>query len=64
MPTVDSKTIEIRFNLKDGNKIIITEKPGKVAFICFVLSIISAVFLTNLGMRIKKVMKKKKKLYH
>lgn len=33
---LDYRTIKIRLKLKYGSRIIITEKPGKVTFICFV----------------------------
>lgn len=36
IPTIDSRTIKMRLKLKYGNKIILTEKPGKVTFICFI----------------------------
>ena len=34
-PHLDNRTIKTRLKLKFGNKIIITEKPGKLTFICF-----------------------------
>ena len=33
---LDNRTIKIRLKVKYGSRIIITEKPGKLTFICFV----------------------------
>ena len=33
---LDNRTIKIQLKVKYGSKIIITEKPGKLTFICFV----------------------------
>ena len=33
---LDNRTIKIRLKAKYGSRIIVTEKPGKLTFICFV----------------------------
>jgi hypothetical protein len=35
-PAIDNRTIKIRLTLKYCNKIIITEKPGRLTFNCFI----------------------------
>lgn len=33
---LDNRTVKLRLKLKYGNKVIITEKPGQLTFICFI----------------------------
>ncbi|KAG8180207.1 hypothetical protein JTE90_027919 [Oedothorax gibbosus] len=49
-PAIDNRTIKLRLKLKYGNKIIITEKPGRLTFILFIdnkLDILSTVWYEN-----------------